>query len=91
MYNIDRAIDVNVNGQKTPLILLCEESERLSYLNLYKEYDGGAPIIKGTKDLDLDNFTFEYEIKIKDTNNVLREVNVDANLGVITDADMYND
>lgn len=56
LYNIDRAIDVNVNGQKTPLILLCEESERLSYLNLYKEYDGGAPIIKGTKDLDLDNF-----------------------------------
>ena len=56
LYNIDRAIDVNVNGQKTPIILLCEESERLSYLNLYKEYDGNAPVIKGTKDLDLDNF-----------------------------------
>ena len=43
------------------------------------------------KDLDLDDFTFEYDIKIKDTNNMLREVNVDASLGVITDADMDND
>ena len=48
-------------------------------------------VVRIRKNLDLDNFTFEYDIKIKDTNNVLREVNVDANLGVITDADMYND
>lgn len=48
-------------------------------------------IIKIRKDLDLEDCTFEYEIKIKDTNNVLREVNVDANLGAIIDLDMYND
>jgi hypothetical protein len=56
LYNIDRAIDVNVNAQKTPILLLCDENERLSYLNLYKEYDGNAPVIKGTKGLDLEGF-----------------------------------
>ena len=48
-------------------------------------------VISIRKDLDLDDFTFEYEIKIKDQNNMLREVNVDSSLGVITDADKYND
>ena len=35
--------------------------------------------------------TFEYEIKIKDSNNVLREVDVDSSLGVIKDFDVYDD
>ena len=56
LYNIDRAIDVNANAQKTPILLLCDEQERLSYINLYKEYDGNAPVIKGTKGLDLEGF-----------------------------------
>ena len=57
LYNIDRAIDTNINAQKTPILLLCNENERMTYLNLYKEYDGNAPVIKGTKGLDLDAFT----------------------------------
>lgn len=56
LYNIDRAIDVNANAQKTPILLLCEENQRLSYTNLYKEYDGNAPVIKGTTGLDLEGF-----------------------------------
>lgn len=56
LYNLDRAIDINANAQKTPILLLCDETERLSYLNLYKEYDGNAPVIKGTKGLDLQGF-----------------------------------
>ena len=57
LYNIDRAIDTNINAQKTPILLLCDENERLSYLNLYKEYDGNAPVIKGAKGMDLNGFT----------------------------------
>ena len=56
LYNIDRAIDVNANAQKTPVLLLCEEKERLSYINMYKEWDGNEPVIKGTKGLDLEGF-----------------------------------
>ena len=48
-------------------------------------------VVRIRKDLDLEYCTFEYEIKIKDSNNMLREVNVDSNLGVITDSDYYND
>lgn len=56
LYNIDRAIDINANAQKTPILLLCDEKERMSYLNMYKEYDGNAPVIKGTQGLDLNGF-----------------------------------
>lgn len=47
-------------------------------------------VLKVNKRLELDNLSFEYEFKIKDNNNILREVTVDANLGAITDID-YND
>ena len=43
------------------------------------------------KNLELDNFSFEYEFKIKDSNNILKEVTVDATFGVITDLDNYYD
>lgn len=56
LYNIDRAIDINANAQKTPILILCDENERLTYLNLYKEYDGNAPVIKGNKGIDLNSF-----------------------------------
>lgn len=48
-----------------------------------KAIDGD--IVKANRNLELDSFKFEYEFKIKDYNNILREVTVDSNLGVITD------
>lgn len=48
LYNIDRAIDVNVNAQKTPILVACDETERLTLLNLYKQYDGNEPVIFGS-------------------------------------------
>lgn len=47
LYNIDRAIDVNVRVQKTPLLFTCEESQKLSLTNLFKEIDGNSPFIFG--------------------------------------------
>lgn len=52
LYNLDRAIDVNANAQKTPVLIKCSEQERLTMLNLYKEYDGNSPVIFGDKSLD---------------------------------------
>ena len=48
-------------------------------------------ILKVRKSLELDNLSFEYKFKIKNSNNILIEVNVDSNLGVITDIDNYYD
>ena len=55
LYNIDRIIDVNANAQKTPVLLQGTEKQRLTLLNLYKEYDGNAPFIFGDKNLDLNS------------------------------------
>lgn len=53
LYNIDRIIDVNANAQKTPVLVIGNEKQRLTLLNLYKEYDGNAPFIFGDKNLDI--------------------------------------
>ena len=53
LCNIDRIIDVNANAQKTPVLLQGSEKQRLTLLNLYKEYDGNAPFIFGDKNLDI--------------------------------------
>lgn len=52
LYNLDRAIDVNANAQKTPILLICDDTERMTLENIYKEYDGNAPVIKGVKGLN---------------------------------------
>ncbi len=51
LWNYDRIVDVNVNAQKTPIIILCDESERLSMKNLYMKYEGNEPFIFGDKSL----------------------------------------
>lgn len=51
LYNIDRIIDVNVNAQKTPILIRCDETQRLTMKNLYMKYDGNEPIIFGDKNL----------------------------------------
>lgn len=55
LYNIDRTIDVNVNGQKTPILIRCDENDRLGMENLYLEYDGNKPVIYGYKGLSEDS------------------------------------
>lgn len=53
LYNLDRIIDVNANAQKTPILVSATEQQRLTMINLYKEYDGNAPFIFGDKNLDV--------------------------------------
>lgn len=53
LYDLDRTIEVNCKAQKTPVLIQCDEPQRLTMLNLYKEYDGNQPYIFGYKNLDL--------------------------------------
>lgn len=57
LYNLDRAIDVNANAQKTPVLILCDETERLTMINLYKQYEGNEPFIFGNKALNTKGLT----------------------------------
>lgn len=53
LYNLDRIIDVNANAQKTPILIQCRPEQRLTMMNLYKEYDGNSPVIFAGDNLDV--------------------------------------
>ena len=52
LYNLDRAIDVNANAQKTPILVQCDENQRLTLKNVYMKYEGNEPVIFGDKNLN---------------------------------------
>lgn len=57
LWNLDRIIDVNANAQKTPIMIRCDEQQRLTVLNAYKEWDGNQPVIFGDKNFDLNSMS----------------------------------
>lgn len=57
LYQVERTMDVNIHAQKTPILILAEESQRLSLENAYMDYDGNEPFIFGNKSgFDLEAF-----------------------------------
>lgn len=52
LMRIERAIDVNLSGQRTPILIKCSENKRLSLKNLYQKYDGNEPFIFGESGID---------------------------------------
>lgn len=62
LYDLDCSIDVNARAQKTPVLIQCDEDQRLTMLNAYKEFDGNAPVIYSDKNLDING------IKVFQTN-----------------------
>lgn len=57
LYNLDQIALVNANAQKTPVLITCDEQQRLTLLNLYKQFDGNAPVIFADKNIDISNLT----------------------------------
>lgn len=53
LYNLDMAIDVNVNAQKTPIIVRTSEKQRLTLKNLYAKYTGNEPFIFADESIDM--------------------------------------
>lgn len=53
LYEIERTIDVNVKAQKTPVAIICDESQLFTMKQVYEKFDGNEPIIFGAKNLDL--------------------------------------
>lgn len=53
LYKLDRIIDVNVNAQKTPIMILADEDQKMTMKQVYMQYDGNQPLIFGNKTLDL--------------------------------------
>ena len=53
LWEYDRIIDVNVRSQKTPVLIQGTENQRVMLMNLYKEFDGNAPVILADKALNV--------------------------------------
>lgn len=49
LANIDRKVDININAQATPYLIICEEESRKDAVNLYKQIGGNEPLIVANK------------------------------------------
>ena len=47
MYLAQRTADVNMSAQRTPVMVVCSDKQRLTMENLYSQYDGNQPFIFG--------------------------------------------
>ena len=52
LAHISRTIDVNVNAQKTPVMITTTEKQKLSLKNIYAQWNGNEPVIFGDKNFD---------------------------------------
>lgn len=91
LWDLDNIIAVNANAQKTPILVQAAEEQRLSVENLYKEYDGNAPVIYGDRNLDINAlkviktdapFVADkiYELKMRIWNEALTTLGVNFNV-----------
>lgn len=51
LAELDQTIDVNTRAQKTPVLVKATETQRVTMLNLYKQFDGNMPVIFGDREL----------------------------------------
>lgn len=53
LWDLDRSVDVNAKAQKTPLLIQCNEKQKMSMKNLYMQYDGNTPVIFADNNIDI--------------------------------------
>lgn len=56
LYNISRTVDVNINAQKTPILITCDDKQKITFKNAYQQYEGNEPFIFGYKGFDKEAF-----------------------------------
>lgn len=59
MTTLKRTMDININAQKTPVLMLGDKSQMLMLKNLYKKFDESNPVIFGSSDF---NFTENFKV-----------------------------
>lgn len=54
LSEISRTIDININAQKTPVLITGSHKQMLSLKQVYKDWNGFQPVIFGDKNLDIE-------------------------------------
>ena len=54
LYSIERALDTNVNAQKTPYVIACDQNSLLTATNMYNQINDNEPVIFVDKNMNLD-------------------------------------
>lgn len=72
LYKITSAQNTNIMLQKFPVIVLCEESQRMTLENLMMDYDENKPFIFGNKQLDLNGIK-SIDLKVPFIANELQQ------------------
>lgn len=73
-----RAADINIKAQKTPILLLTDKNQELTLRNLYAQYDGNSPVIFGDRNLlaekPIDSINTNAEFVANDIRTYMREI-----------------
>lgn len=89
LANIDLTVDININAQKTPLLLQGNNKQQLALKNIYMQYDGFDPVLFGDSDFDFSKLTAIktdapfvadkiYSIKEKIWNEMLTRIGISS-------------
>lgn len=57
LYEAETTIETNIKAQKTPVLILCDDKQRLTMVNTYEQWQGNMPVIYGGKNFDPNSFT----------------------------------
>ena len=74
---VEQTMDINLNGQKTPFVILCDEKERLTFKNILNQVQKFKYAIFGSKKLSINSMSVmetksEYLLdKLQDHKNSL--------------------
>lgn len=55
LYETERTIDINLNAQKTPVLIEGDTKSILTLKNVYMQYSGNIPFVFGNKQFDISN------------------------------------
>lgn len=101
LYNLDRIVDINANAQKTPVLITCDEKQKLTMKNLYLQYEGNYPVIFGDSNLDIKSLSVLktdapfvsdkiYDLKVKIWNEALTYLGI-SNINITKKERMITD
>lgn len=78
LTDIDRSIEVNVRAQKTPVVIVADDdSQKLTYINAWEQYDGNKPVLFLRNSFNLDKFNVQIptqEYKADKLNTLKRQI-----------------